>query len=141
MGGSLRSSTMTHLSRLPALTRAQVTFILETRNSTLSRVSILNHFNLSDAFVPSQGRSGGLWLMWSDDVAVTIVDSTHHYIFAICVNKSSLKQYSLVCVYGDPHHRATSEIWDQVLDFVVSNPSLLCSVWETLMSLCMSMRS
>jgi hypothetical protein len=116
---------MTHLSRLLASTRAQVTFISETRNSSISRVSIKNRFNLSDVFVvPSQGHSGGLWLMWNDEVVVTVIDSSHHYIFAICVNKSSMKQYGLVCVYGDPHHRATSEIWDQVLNFVVSNSSL-----------------
>lgn len=57
----LRSSTMVHLSRLLASTKAQVCFISETRNSSITKSSIKNHFNLHDAFVvPSQCQSGGL---------------------------------------------------------------------------------
>lgn len=56
--------------------------------------------------------------MWPDEVEVSIFDSNHHYIFALCTNKSSKKQYGLVCVYGAPHHRSTDVIWDQVLNFV-----------------------
>jgi hypothetical protein len=28
-----------------------------------------------------------------------------------------MQQYGLICIYGDPHHRATSDIWRQVLNF------------------------
>ena len=76
-GGNLRSSTMVHLSCLLQSTKAQVCFISETRNSSISKTSILNRFNLNDAFiVPSQGQSGGLWLLWNDEVDITVVESS-----------------------------------------------------------------
>jgi hypothetical protein len=31
---------------------------------------------------------------------------------------------ALVCVYGNPHHRYTNVIWDQVLHFVTLNTNM-----------------
>jgi endonuclease/exonuclease/phosphatase family metal-dependent hydrolase len=36
----------------------------------------------------------------------------------------SMQQYGLVCMYGDPRHRSTSIIWENVLNFVVFNSNL-----------------
>jgi hypothetical protein len=64
-GGTLRNSKMTHLAHLLTSTKAHVYFISETRNSSISRTSIVNRFNVVDAFVVlAQGQSGGLWLFW-----------------------------------------------------------------------------
>jgi hypothetical protein len=52
----------------------------------------MNRFNSSNAFVvPAQGQSGGLWLIWNDDVDLAVVDSCHHYVLAMCLNKQSMK--------------------------------------------------
>lgn len=116
---------MVHLARRLCSTKAQVCFISKTRKSSISKSSIINHLNLNDAFVvPSQDESGGLWLLWTDEVDITIVDHSHHFIFALCVNRTTPHHYGLVCIYGDPHHHATSAIWEQVLNFVVMNGSL-----------------
>jgi endonuclease/exonuclease/phosphatase family metal-dependent hydrolase len=116
---------MVHLSRLLVSTKAQVCFLSETRNSTITKSSIKNHFNRKDAFVvPSNGKSGGLWLMWSDEIDITIFDHNHHYIFALCINQINHQQYGLVCIYGDPHHRTTNVIWQQVHIFVMQNSNL-----------------
>jgi endonuclease/exonuclease/phosphatase family metal-dependent hydrolase len=116
---------MAHLSRLLVSTRAQVCFISESRNSSITKTAIKNHFNLNDAFVvPAQGQSGGLWLIWNDEVHITVVDHSQNFIFALCINKTSMHQYGLVCIYGDPHHRTTSVIWQHVLDFVTQNHNL-----------------
>jgi hypothetical protein len=124
-GGSFRSSTMLHLARLLNSTKSQVCFISETRNASITKNAIKNHFNYKDAFVvTSQGQSGGLWLIWNDDIDLTVVDHSHHFIFALCTNKATMKQYGLVCIYGDPHHRLTSVIWSQVLNFIELNNSL-----------------
>ena len=124
-GGSLRSSKMTHLARLLTSTKAHVCFISETRNSSIKRTSLINRFNYFDAFVvPAQSQSGGLWLIWNDEVDITIVDHSHHYIFALCTKSATMQQYGLLCIYGDPHHLATSDIWRQVLNFVVNNSNL-----------------
>jgi len=124
-GGNLGSSTMNHLGRLLMSTRAQVCFLSETRNSSINKTAIKNRFNYYVAFVvPAQGQSGGLWLLWNDDVDLNVVDHSHHFIFALCNNKITSSQYGLVCLYGDPHHRTTSSIWAQVLDFVGLNTNL-----------------
>jgi endonuclease/exonuclease/phosphatase family metal-dependent hydrolase len=123
-GGSLRSATMTHLRRLLTSTKAQVCFISETRNASISRTSLVNHFNVDAFVVPSQGQSGGLWLMWTNEVEVSIYDHNHHYILALCKNKTSNQQYGLICIYGDPHHRFMNVIWDQVLEFVTFNANM-----------------
>jgi len=104
----------------------QVCFVSETRNSSITRTSLINRFiNYSDAFVvPAHGQSGGLWLIWNHEVDVIVVDHSPHYIFALCTNSASMQQYGLLCIYGDPHHLATSDIWRQVLNFVVNNSNL-----------------
>jgi hypothetical protein len=121
-GGNLPSSTMTHLASLLRSTRAQECFLSGTRNSSITKTTIKNWFNYNDAFVvPAQGQSGGLWMIWNDDVDITVVDHSHNFISTLCTNKSTNLQYGLVCIYGDPHHRTTKVIWDHVLHFVTLN--------------------
>jgi hypothetical protein len=116
---------MNHLARLLISTRAQVCFLSETRNASITKTTIKNRFNYHDAFVvPAQGQSGGLWLIWTNDVDINIVHYSHYFIFALCANKTTSHQYGLVCIYGDPHHQNTTTIWEEVLDFVVQNINL-----------------
>ena len=92
-------------------TKSQVCFISETRNSSISRTTIINCFNADNAFVvPAVGQSGGLWLIWKQDIAITVVNHSHNYILAVCSSNVDNKQFGLACVYGDPHHRATHSI-------------------------------
>jgi len=110
---------MTHLARLITTTKSQVCFISETRNSTISRISLINKFNAADAFVvPAIGQSGGLWLIWKQDVSVNIVHQSQHFIFVVCYNKLDNHQFGLICMCGDPHHRLLENIWMQVYSFV-----------------------
>jgi len=38
----------------------------ETRNSSITRTTLINRFNTNDAFVvPAHVLSGGLWLLWN----------------------------------------------------------------------------
>uniref|UniRef100_A0ACD5UY26 Uncharacterized protein n=1 Tax=Avena sativa TaxID=4498 RepID=A0ACD5UY26_AVESA len=79
--------------------------------------------------VPSRRRSGGLWLMWNDEVQVSVHSFNYYVILAIVVVKSSNLQFGLVCIYGDPYHRNTSLIWDQVASFVYddANMPIMCT--------------
>jgi endonuclease/exonuclease/phosphatase family metal-dependent hydrolase len=77
---------------------------------------------MSDSIVvPSRRRLEGLWLMWSDEVQVSVHSFNFHVILATVVNSSSNQQFGLVCIYGDPYHRSTTHIWDQVASFVYDN--------------------
>jgi hypothetical protein len=111
-------------------TKSLVCFISETRTTSVARSSLINRFNAFDAFlVPAVGQSGGLWLIWTDDISLSVVDQSQYFIFALCNNHLDNKHFGLVCLYGDPHHHNTSTIWMQVMDFVVNNSGLpiLCT--------------
>jgi hypothetical protein len=124
-GGSLASSTMNHLHRLLTSTKAKVTFVFETRNSKFSKTDLINRFNVYDALIVSpQGMSGGLWLMWDQDIEVTIESSSNNIILASCIYKPSSYKFGLVCMYGDPHHQNTFSIWSNVQTFVLKYPGL-----------------
>lgn len=71
--------------------------------------------------VPSQRRSGGLWLMWTDDIQVSVHSASFHVILATVVDSTSNLKFGIICMYGDPYHRQTSQIWDQVASFVYDN--------------------
>jgi predicted MPP superfamily phosphohydrolase len=80
---------------------------------------------MSNSFVvPSRKRSGGLWLMWSDDIQVTVHSSSFYVILATVVHCSSNQKFGLVCIYGDLYHRQTNQIWNEVATFVYDNSSL-----------------
>ena len=71
--------------------------------------------------VPTVALSGGLWVMWTDDVDVNIVSSSHYYVLAFVVNRATAVSFNLVCMYGDPHHQHTNDIWHDVEAFVVQS--------------------
>ena len=94
-----------------------------------SKTSLINRFNIADAFVvPEQGLSGGLWLLWNNVMEVNIIDSCPNFILTLCVHKNSLNKFGLICLYGDPHHQTTAKIWLQVQSFVEKylNLPMLC---------------
>lgn len=122
---------MKHLARLIDSTKAQVIFISENRNSSISAKSLKSCFNLDSAHViPAQGQSGGLWLFVKSDLEVDVVSVSQYYFFCLCTVVQTRKKFGLVCLYGDPHHQKTAMIWAQVRSFVVTNMNLpiLCMV-------------
>jgi hypothetical protein len=123
MGRNLNTShKMEHLVRLINSTDAQITFISETRNSRYNSSQLNSRFNSAGSFVvPSDGLSGGLWLIWSDEIQVSIKFYNHYLILAVVVHISTKVEFALACVYGDPHHRLTKTIWDHVYNFVLDN--------------------
>jgi hypothetical protein len=97
-------------------TNAQITFVSEIRTSRYSSAHLNSRFNTSDSFVV-----GGLWLLWSDEVIVSIKFFNHYMILALVVDRTANVEFALTCIYGDPHHRHTKFIWDQISSFVNEN--------------------
>jgi hypothetical protein len=62
--------------------------------------------------------------MWNDDMQVTVHSSNFYIILATAVHITSNKKFGLVCMYGDPYHRQTSQIWNDVASFVYDNSSI-----------------
>jgi hypothetical protein len=107
MGKNLDKYTkIEYLDRFMNSTGAQITFVSEVRTSRYNSSHLNSHFNIADSYVvPSDGRSGGLWMLWSDEVCVSVKLSNHYMILALLVNKTTNVEFSLACLYGDPHHR------------------------------------
>jgi hypothetical protein len=74
--------------------------------------------------VPSRRRSGGLWLMWNESLQIDVHSTSFHLILATATCTASNQKFGLVCIYGDPYHRQTTDIWNEVANFVYDNPSL-----------------
>ena len=90
-GGNLSSSKVLHVAHFIASTKAHVIFISETRNSRLTKIALINGFDVDHAYiVPSQGLSGGLWLLWSQEVDVDVDSYSQNYILALCVYKQTI---------------------------------------------------
>ena len=117
---------MEYLAKMMKSTAAQVTFVCEIRSSKCTTSDLNARFNTHASFVvPSVGLSGGLWLMWSDEIHVNIKFSCRYYILATVVHIYSKVEFLLACVYGDPHHNSTDMIWDTL-------PILLMIIWANL---------
>jgi exonuclease III len=125
MGKSLGSEKMAHLARMIYSAKPQVTFVSEIKSSKIKSTDLNARFNMYNSFVvPSQRHSGGLWLMWSGDLLVTVQKSSFYIILATVVNSTSNLKFGLVCIYGYPYHHQTSQIWDEVATFVHDNSSI-----------------
>lgn len=120
-------STITTLNRYLRSTRALVAFILETKcNEEVARGRIqqlpLNNFSL----VPSRGRSGGLWLIWEDEVKLRVVKSTRFFILAKINLNDGKESWGLACVYGDPSRVLNHVIWEEISQFLAQMDGRAC---------------
>ena len=128
-GRSLDSNKMNYLARIMHSTNAKVTFISETKTSKYNRVQLSNRFNMAHSFVvPSEGRSGGLWLLWDNDIDLKVIRADSNIILASLVNIPTKEAFCLICMYGDPSHYRTKDLWKQISAFVDENSGkpMLC---------------
>lgn len=123
VGRTLSSNKMQYLAKLMSSTKATITFVSETLSSKINSHDLVNRFPICDSFVvPAEGHAGGLWIMWADDIKLEITHSNQHVVLASVVNTTTSFSFSLICVYGDPHHRKTKDIWKLIDEFVSSSP-------------------
>ena len=52
--------------------------------------------------VPLNGLSGGLWLLWSGDIQLSVKFSDSNIILALAVYIPTNVEFVLACAYGDP---------------------------------------
>jgi hypothetical protein len=124
-GRVLGNPKLCHLARMVIATKPQVIFVSETKNSKFTSAQISSRFNMHDSIVvPAHRRTGGLWLLWSDDVEVSVHSASLHLILALVTDRSKNQKFGLVCIYGDPYHRLSATIWQQIANFVYVNSNL-----------------
>uniref|UniRef100_A0A0E0C2Y7 Uncharacterized protein n=1 Tax=Oryza meridionalis TaxID=40149 RepID=A0A0E0C2Y7_9ORYZ len=98
MGGHLRSKKMQHLQNLIRSTQAHVIFVSETKISVISSDDLTNAFPVDHSFVvPADRNSGGLWLMWTNEMDLTVAMSSANYVLAFGVHNLTKAQFVSLC--------------------------------------------
>lgn len=83
-------------------TGAELAFLSETKCSRNKAEQCIARLPLTNAeIVPSVGRGGGLWLLWSDDISVEVLESCSYFIIAKIQQKPTTQPWILCGVYGD----------------------------------------
>jgi hypothetical protein len=102
--------------------RAGIAFISETKSSANKSANLLTLVHdFSVYVVPSTGLSGGLWLLWSHDVDLQIIESSRYYIFAI-IKDSDQTRWVLGVIYGDASHKENRPLWNKIQQYA-NDPS------------------
>lgn len=66
-------------------------------------------------FVPSVGRSGGLWLLWNIDTIINIVSSTPNYILTVISSPDKQEPpFHALFIYAPSHPRERSSFWNEL---------------------------
>jgi hypothetical protein len=59
--------------------------------------------------------------MWTDEIFLSVKFSNRYLILPVAQHISTNVEFVLACVYGDPHHRFITMIWDHISNFVNNN--------------------
>jgi hypothetical protein len=87
--------------------------------------------------VPSMGLSRGLWLLWTESLKVTVLESTRFYIFAMVENRRG-EDWVLGAIYGNVSHRYNPIIWERIRVFTDEHQASLCCIGDFNAIPCMS---
>lgn len=112
--GSGGRATLPTLKQYLLSTRAHLAFVSETKceyNIAIKRIASLQLPNFE--IIQSFGKSGGLWLLWCDDIRVTMLEKSFYYMFVKIENV--LGSWLLGLIYGDLHHVVMSYIYEHIL--------------------------
>jgi len=93
-------------------------FVAKTKASISQMKKHKNEINqhLQALIVPSDGKSGGLALMWKDDVDVRVQSYSHSHIDAIVHDASLNITWRAIGFYGHPDTTQRSSSWKLLED-------------------------
>lgn len=81
--GSGGRATLHTMSRYLRATRPHLAFLSETKCNSVKAMDRIARLPLPHAeVVPSTGKSGGLWLLWSNDISIFILEKI--FLFYVC---------------------------------------------------------
>ncbi|CAA7062291.1 unnamed protein product [Microthlaspi erraticum] len=107
--------TVRRLKEIRKRVDPDIIFLSETKNPdpfVMTKVESLGYHNI--AFVsPSSVASGGLSLLWKQEIPLDIISSCTNY-FDTQITYEGLVFYSTF-VYGDPERATRKQVWDQLI--------------------------
>lgn len=123
-------TTIATLSRYLYCTKADIAFISETRcemGKAELRIKQLPLCNFK--IVPSDGQSGGLWLIWGDEVKLGIIEASKNWIAAV-VEQLGADPWLLIGVYRDPNRVSNPQIWLQLERIMEEQENEVCLIGD-----------
>ncbi|GMJ08906.1 hypothetical protein HRI_004559800 [Hibiscus trionum] len=79
-------------------------------NHIISRFGFANSYRME-----AHGFSGGLWLLWNDEVEVEILQIFNQFISSRCCKDDSSLWVYFTDVYASPHGAKQKHLWNQLL--------------------------
>ncbi|XP_026428070.1 uncharacterized protein LOC113323939 [Papaver somniferum] len=68
--------------------------------------------------VSSVGRSGGLWMLWEDDIDIEIITQSPNMIHALVRNDGPRNSWHLFYIYGPPITNQGASFWSSLTSYV-----------------------
>lgn len=119
LGNSL---TVRRLRELRLKSFPDVMFLMDTKNQDNVVFHVLQWMGYANKFtVPPTGLSGGLALLWKDDVDLQILDSSPNFIDTKLTSASASFHYTFV--YGEPALEHRLHLWNKLSNLGVSRDS------------------
>jgi hypothetical protein len=115
--GCGRPEAVHEIHKVVDLNRPKVLFLSETRMSATRAQKMCHKLGFSNVFgVSSQGFSGGLVLMWKDDMSLVIKTYSKYHV-DVCITEADGKLWHFTGFYGEPRRVQRKESW-QLLHFL-----------------------
>ena len=112
-------------------TGADLAFISETKCKKHKALRRIARLPLSNSeIVPSQGRGGGLWLLWSDSISVSILETSINFIVARIQVTPAAPPWVLFAVYGDCDDKANNSIWERIEHYTANAALPVCTIGD-----------
>ncbi|XP_030939895.1 uncharacterized protein LOC115964782 [Quercus lobata] len=87
-------------------------FLMETKVGVKRMVKVKERIGLPNGLIiPSEGRSGGMALLWVRDLDVEIRSFSRYHIDAIVINSKSGFKWRMTGFYGNPETSLRKESW------------------------------
>lgn len=123
--------TVSTLNRYLRCTGAQIAFISETRCGLVKAEQRTQLLSLSNhKVVASNGKSGGLWLLWSSQVNAQIIEADSNLIVAEISEQGVSYNWLLVAIYGDPTRRGNPLLWERIEAYTNQEGVPICIIGD-----------
>ena len=131
-GYYMRSPRSVHeLTKMVRSYRPQILFLSETKRKSSKMVWLQHVWNFSGCFVvESRGRSGGLCLLWTDCIQVTISTYFVSHIDAIITGSLCPEPFRFTGFYGHPITNQRVESWNLLTQLRNQNGLPWCCVGD-----------
>lgn len=122
--GGMTGST---LNRYLQCTKSHFAFISETRSKLSTSQDRISNLSLRNSIiVPSQGKSGGLWFIWGEEVDASLIEKTKNYIACTVKQRTGPLEWMCIGVYGDPNRVENQAIWDRLEELMDDYQGAIC---------------